>query len=1053
MAMATMGRRDKDRSPGADSSGCEEPGTRPTAPLHLDGARKAEMLSTDLGLIETSTDTPLPFPDLDGAEERRMENLLAGRLFRHRAPQRIGRYALLDRLGSGGMGVVYAAFDAELDRRVAIKVIRSDILSTSAEARLRREAQAMAKVVHANVVAVIEVGAHDDQIYVAMEYVRGRSLAVWGEDERSWRELLGAYVQAGRGLAAAHRAGVIHRDFKPQNAMIVAEGPDAGRVKVLDFGLAQAADTQPPADEASSPARDAGAFAAHLTATGALMGTPVYMAPEQLLGERANERSDQYSFGVSLYESLYGELPFTGSTLPALVRSVLNDPLPRPPSGGDVPQWVYRILVRALARDPALRFESMTALCDALERDPSARLRSYALAFGLCAAIGGSFAVASLSVEAPSPCSGPEFDLAGIWDAARADAVRDAFAATGEPHAEKAAARSISLLDDYTTRWTSARVGACESQLRGAVSANLFDLEMACLGRHRASLRSLSDLLVDADAALIERATQAAYALPSVDACAPAVLLRDVPEPEDAASAAAVRDLREELAATTVLVNAGRLDEAGESLTSLATRAKEAGFLPVIAEISLAQATVGLEQRRAEAAAEALDRAVSVAIEVGAEHIAAEALARRIFVHGMVGESAAALADAELTAAYTRRFADDHHLRWLYLNNLGVATLQAGDADAARSLFEAAIALDEGPTPLERAWSHANLGITARRGRDLVAALESSRAAVDVAVNSLGPEHPLVRTFRAYEAAALMALGRQEEAQALLERLLIEIEGSNDAVHLSFWPRIFLARIAHSQRRDADARALAEHALAVVDASDLRSVIEAELVLAYALAGAGEVADARAHRDKVLALIDDNLDATDSSTLTLLMTAAEEPDAFAEPAVSVAILRRTLRIHATENGRRDPTTALNRALLADALLALGEPREALGLSQEAVATYRSLSGDNTIDLAHALSSRGRALLAVDEPELAAAALEEAAALLAGRVDADDPELAHFRVELARALFANGAGATSATEALELAEATYRSLGPRFASELESIEALRSASRAHPDAPG
>ncbi|MCY1013657.1 serine/threonine-protein kinase [Nannocystis pusilla] len=333
---------------------------------------------------------PLAFPSLDGADDRRMEDLLAARLFPRRAALRIGRYTVLDRIGQGGMGVVYAAYDPELDRKVAIKLL-GESLAGGAEARLVREAQAMARVVHANVVAVIEVGRHEGQMYVVMEHVRGIGLDRWPERRPHWRDTLAVYVQAGRGLAAAHRAGVIHRDFKPHNAMLVEGGVDDGRVKVLDFGLARAALVEPSAIEPSS-----GLLGAPLTRTGALMGTPAYMAPEQFAGEPASEASDQYSFAVSLYQALYAQLPFAADSLAELMAAQAGAVRP-PPADNEVPGWVLRVVVRGLARAPADRHASMAALCDALERDPAARRRNTALALAFGATLGaGGWGLAQL---------------------------------------------------------------------------------------------------------------------------------------------------------------------------------------------------------------------------------------------------------------------------------------------------------------------------------------------------------------------------------------------------------------------------------------------------------------------------------------------------------------------------------------------------------------------------------------------------------------------------------------------------------------------------------
>src|SRR4051812_10268762 len=228
----------------------------------------------------------------------------------------VGRYVVLERIGSGGMGVVYAAYDPELDRKVALKLLRPDRAGAAGEAalRLQRGAQAIARLSDPHVVAVYDAGTFGDQVFVAMELMEGRTLRQWlGEGKRGWREIVDVFVAAGRGLAAAHAAGLVHRDFKPDNVLL---GTD-GRVKVADFGLARpVGDADPGGGEAAlmeSPG-SRGLLATPLTEWGVAMGTPAYMAPEQLRGERADARSDQFSFCVALWEALYGRKPFAGES-------------------------------------------------------------------------------------------------------------------------------------------------------------------------------------------------------------------------------------------------------------------------------------------------------------------------------------------------------------------------------------------------------------------------------------------------------------------------------------------------------------------------------------------------------------------------------------------------------------------------------------------------------------------------------------------------------------------------------------------------------------------
>jgi Tol biopolymer transport system component/tRNA A-37 threonylcarbamoyl transferase component Bud32 len=299
----------------------------------------------------------------------------------------LGRYIVLDKLGGGGMGVVYAAYDPELDRKVAVKLLRAETTEhrkdLNSRERLLREAQAMARLSHPNVIPVYDVGTLGEQVFIAMELIDGRTLSHWlKEKQRGAREVLDVLIHAGKGLAAAHAAGLIHRDFKPDNVLI---GRD-GQVKVLDFGIARAvedlasgAPTLPQKLEALGPSTPR-VLEAQLTKTGMFLGTPAYMAPEQLLGKATDARTDQFSFCVALYEALYGERPFDASNAEALTEQVIKGEVRPPSKSSHVPGWVRQTLLRGLRPNPNERFPSMNALLRELGKDPRvARRRAVAI--------------------------------------------------------------------------------------------------------------------------------------------------------------------------------------------------------------------------------------------------------------------------------------------------------------------------------------------------------------------------------------------------------------------------------------------------------------------------------------------------------------------------------------------------------------------------------------------------------------------------------------------------------------------------------------------------
>ncbi len=319
---------------------------------------------------------------------------------------KIGRFVVVGELGSGGMGVVYAGHDPELDRRVALKVLRAGAATEEERLRMQREGQAMARVTHPNVITVYEVGTVGSLVFLAEELLDAGTLGTWLERPRTIPEIVDKFVLAGRGLAAAHAAGLVHRDFKPDNVLL---GKD-GRVRVADFGLARALG---PGDEDLPAATRANMARAQLdlsrnpmdalTRTGAVMGTPMFMAPEQHNGDRADARSDQFAFCIALYHALYGAWPFAGKTSVALADAVIGGRMEKPPKA--IPAPLRKLLLRGLATRPADRFPSMNALLAELDRKPARAGRKIviaSLALSLVAgAVVGGYALATRDRPAP----------------------------------------------------------------------------------------------------------------------------------------------------------------------------------------------------------------------------------------------------------------------------------------------------------------------------------------------------------------------------------------------------------------------------------------------------------------------------------------------------------------------------------------------------------------------------------------------------------------------------------------------------------------------------
>ncbi|MCA9710852.1 MAG: serine/threonine protein kinase [Myxococcales bacterium] len=370
-------------------------------------------------------------------------------------PTKIGRYTVLDLLGVGGMGVVCTAYDPKLDRKVALKLLRKkaggESRNSTGQARLIREAQSLAKLTHPNIVTVHDVDKVDGQIYMAMEYVDGVSLDKWMlQAERSWREVVDVFVQSARGLAAAHAAGITHRDFKPANVLI---GKDK-RVLVVDFGLAKSHDAEdksqsdldsersgkllPRRPDPAEVLRERGSLMdvigttqdTKLTQVGRTVGTPAYMAPEQFLGLTVGPETDQFSFGVALFESLYGYLPFPDDDRDELVERVTEGRVSEPPKDTPVPGWVHRVVLRALQQRPEDRYPSMDALIAALQADPAKRRRRALLAAGAAVLTGLSVWGVAQGLTAENVCTGAAERMDEVWNDGRRAEIGAAFRAS-----------------------------------------------------------------------------------------------------------------------------------------------------------------------------------------------------------------------------------------------------------------------------------------------------------------------------------------------------------------------------------------------------------------------------------------------------------------------------------------------------------------------------------------------------------------------------------------------------------------------------------------------
>jgi serine/threonine protein kinase len=316
---------------------------------------------------------------------------------------RVGRYELVERVGTGATGTVYAAQDPDLSRRVALKLLHPRARGEAWRARLLREARAMARIVHPAVVTVYDVGYHDGQLFIAMEFVAGGTLRDWVSAEpRTWQEVLDVFSRVGDGLGAAHAAGLVHRDFKPENVLVSLDG----EVRVTDFGLARPLSTAAFDDPVACAPSESGTLRARLTRTGALVGTPAYMSLEQLEGQPADEHSDLFSFCVALYEALYGERPFSGTTLTSLRAAIRAGRIRPEPVKSGVPAALRRVLLKALGPDRERHYPSLRALLTALDRQREKPLRARVAISALGVGLALTLALAADHARVPRDSEG-----------------------------------------------------------------------------------------------------------------------------------------------------------------------------------------------------------------------------------------------------------------------------------------------------------------------------------------------------------------------------------------------------------------------------------------------------------------------------------------------------------------------------------------------------------------------------------------------------------------------------------------------------------------------
>ncbi|MBX7115440.1 MAG: tetratricopeptide repeat protein [Myxococcaceae bacterium] len=702
----------------------------------------------------------------------------------------LGRYVLLERLGAGGMGEVFAAYDPHLDRKVALKLLRNGSVSADeGRARLVREAQAMARLNHPNVATVHDVGTFEDRVFIAMEFVEGETLGEWMRGARPWEEVIKLFLRAGSGLAAAHHAGIVHRDFKPDNVLI----GDDNRPRVVDFGLARQAvsrektPSSSPHGPVSESALDTTSLGSPITRDGAVMGTPGYMAPEQLAGLPTDARSDQFSFCVALFEALYGQRPFGGDTLRSHEEAIRAGHIFAPPSTTVIPAQIYQALKRGLSADAAARFLSMDELLQAL-RPPAPfvvpkRLRWVMGVLGVLAVAAVGFG--AYSANRVKVCGGFDARLNNVWDSTTQKNLADAFMGTGLPYAADAWKGAQRPLDAYAKDWVKGATATCQAaHIRKTDPEEIFKLKSLCLESRLQDFTALVRVFEKPDRDVVTQAPQAARLLEPISACLDAVALSAVERPTVSATPETVANVRALLSQARAQYAAGKYALGVELAAQAATRDS---YPALKAEAFLLLGRLQWRAGMAEEALKSLYEATLAAQSSGDAALQALSFSRLFVAHAArSGHDERAHQWEALARAAARRVPKDLELESELASDSGQVALADGRYEAALASFQRALALKKqlrGEEDPEVASTLANVGTALARLLRIPEAIAVYEDALNLQLRSLGPDHPNTAQSMNNLAVIYRREGRLAEALTLTERALAVREKVLGAEH------------------------------------------------------------------------------------------------------------------------------------------------------------------------------------------------------------------------------------------------------------------------------
>lgn len=1026
---------------------------------HLEGC--AECREVIAALAQTSLGMELPAPSAPS------QSVSVGEY----APEgtRLGRYRIVGPLGAGGMGVVYRAHDDTLDRPVAIKVLRSSLAIESAS-RLVREARAMAALEHPNICPVFDLGRMGDRFFFAMQLVDGGTLQDWLRAEpRTIDSVVDAFAAAGRGLAAAHEIGVVHRDFKPHNVLI----DDGGGVLVCDFGLAAGElDESLEQDPTSSD-----------SASGRIVGTPHYMAPEQHLGTRATAASDQYSWCLSLWEALSEQPAFPGTDSLANKRAGAPATTNR-----KVPYSLARVLQRGLQPEPEARWPDMGSLLAAIERPKSAFVRiAGATLVASAAAVGVAWLWPGLGEIAPR-CVDSAQQLDDVWsEAAKAELV-DAFAAVGSPSASAAAEQAVKRIDEHARQWVAAHRDNCEATtVRAEQPLEVMDRRTACLSRARTELRATVDVLRRADRDAVRHAAELVDSLTPVAQCADLGALASEVEPPAQDEAAAVQRIFESLADIEVELEAGNYQRAYDLSLALEPRVGSVRYGPVRtalllgrgqAQLSLAQYDASIATLEAALASaqdhgetvpmgniarvlwEALARNRPDDVRVDHYRALAASVARRDPVlavdfaatEALILQTQGRLHEAEpkyhVALAEMQRIRGPTDRRTLGLRNeLGIVLQHLGRLDEAEVMLRDVISDYQtvfGHDHANTATATGNLGnLLLMMGR-LDEAEQHQQRAMMMLESALGPEHRDTLAARANLATVKAERGQAVEAVAMLHDVLATAErtmGSDaeDTSRLRASLGLFLYDSGDYKAAEVELRrALLARERAL--GSDHPKVALSRGQLGLVLHGMGRLEEAESHYRRALEVYENAYGKDDIKCASMWINLGDLARARGDFDEAEAAARRAYEVRRTALGAAHIDTIIAHNAVATTIASQGKYEAAMRAYEEVHEEMVASMGHGFPMVAAVRHNLAAVLLHLEEPLQALPWAE--AAWEVRRDDTSPEQRGRTALLLAQARWGAATDDEMRRGAVRLAKAAladFRSAGPGHAARAERVE--------------